>query len=118
MTRLQNNIEQLNDALGKATIQQVQLEELIPMLSERVNGAEQPESKDQFYASLVEAREKLGILKGDMHLMRRQLADLYEERIRVLDMEIQNCIDAWDIDEMTAMKSRLREKISELLKIN
>lgn len=109
-------LDQINSAIGPVVVRLVQLNQEITLLSERLAGAMNPNVAD-YQQALAERRAELETLKEQLRQLRLRLIDAYESDMRSMEIEIQNTLDAFTIEELTHLKHEVQGKVNQLKKL-
>jgi len=110
-------MSKITEQIGPLVIDQVKLEEEITILKARLIGARQPSNEREYANALGEKIRQLQDVKEHLRALRFCLIEEMGRRAAIIEMEIQNSFDAFDIEEMKGMKSDLENKIQQLKNI-
>ncbi|MFN5170007.1 MAG: hypothetical protein ACK5DD_10290 [Cyclobacteriaceae bacterium] len=109
-------LDQINSAIGPVVIRLVDLKNEIAILGERLAGALQP-NVAEYQAALGERQREYNALETQLRELRKQLIAAYERDLNIMEMEKQNTLDPFTIEELSWLQQQVRTKIDQLKKL-
>jgi hypothetical protein len=110
-------IEAITSQMGPHIAAEVKLKEEISALADKLHGAQHPEMIGAYHQQLHDKREELQRAKDALRHLRTQHIEALEARHKVLEMEIQESHDGFEIEELKGIQRAINIKIDNIKKL-
>ena len=110
-------LKELREQIGPLVLKQVELENAVAMASERLAGAQNPQSSSSLRSNLVHYKAQLDEVQITIRAVRVEMIEELKKNLAIVRMQIMENMNAFDIEEMRYLENDLANEVDRQTKI-